>query len=250
VHQHRRALSIHGLDFHWREYGTGAPVVLVHGLGVSGRYLLPTAKLLAADVRALVPDLPGFGRSAGPPRPLGLGGQAAALAEWLDAIDVPHASFLGNSMGCQTLTRLAVEQPGRVDRLVLVGPTIDPAHRNAASQLARLVVTAAFERPFLTPLVLYEYASQPLRTVATAAHALADAVEERLPRVAAPTLVVRGEHDALVPQRWAEEVARLLRNGRLAVVAGTGHAVNYSAPDQLARLTLSFLSERSEPASD
>jgi pimeloyl-ACP methyl ester carboxylesterase len=55
------------------------PVVCVHGLGVSGRYLMPTARELAADHPTFVPDLPGYGRSAKPPRPLDVPGLAAAL---------------------------------------------------------------------------------------------------------------------------------------------------------------------------
>ena len=62
-----------------------------------------------------------------------------------------------------------------------------------------------------------------------------------------PTLVVRGERDPIVPQYWAEEVARILPRGRLAVVPEAGHALNYSRPHDLARLVRAYLSELDEP---
>ncbi len=58
-----------------------------------------------------------------------------------------------------------------------------------------------------------------------------------------PTLVVLGSRDAIVPQRWAEEAIRSLPMGRLVVIPGSAHAVNYSSPLELTRVILPFLSE-------
>src|SRR5436190_17974179 len=80
----------------------GPPVVLVHGLGVSGRYMLPTAVRLAGHLPTYVPDLPGFGQSARPARALDIPELADALAGWTRALGLgPRAagrgaSFLGN----------------------------------------------------------------------------------------------------------------------------------------------------------
>ena len=73
---------------------------------------------------------------------------------------------------------------------------------------------------------------------------LGDPVETKLVAVQAPTLVVRGSRDPIVPRRWAEEVADGLPRGKLTEVPEAAHAVNYSAPDALARLTLEFLHEK------
>jgi 2-hydroxy-6-oxonona-2,4-dienedioate hydrolase len=240
-----------GLRVHSWERGRGRPIVLVHGIGVSGRYLLPTARLLAADTRVLVPDLPGFGRSERPPRPLGVRGLAQALAAWLDSAGVDRATFLGNSMGCQTLVELAVTQRQRVEALVLVGPTVDAAARSFARQGARLAHDMLREPVGLVALAAFDYAVfGPRRFVATARSALADEIEEKAPDVDAPTLVVRGDRDALVSQPFVEELVDRLPRGELAVVAGAPHAVNYADPQALARLTRSFLSERSAVPSD
>lgn len=216
------------------------PLVLVHGLGVSSRYLVPVAERLAEARRVLAPDLPGFGRSEAPERLLDVPGLAAALAAWLDTAGIERTPLLANSLGCQVAVELAVAAPARVEALVLVGPTVDPSARTLVRQSLRLLATAPREGVPLVPLVAYEYGTRPLRTLRTARAMLRHRIEERLPLLEAPTLVVRGDGDRVVPQRWAEEVARLAR-GRLEVLPG-GHALNFTAPDALARLTLSFLS--------
>ena len=71
--------------------------------------------------------------------------------------------------------------------------------------------------------------------------ALEDRIEDKLPRIQAPTLVVRGEHDPLVPQRWAEEVVRLLPRGDFIVLRGLGHTVNYTAPAEFVAAIRPFL---------
>jgi len=68
-------------------------------------------------------------------------------------------------------------------------------------------------------------------------------MEEHLPHVHVPTLVVRGSRDPIVPQDWVEKVNLLLPNSQLVVVQGAGHAVNFNSPDRLVQLVRSFLQD-------
>src|SRR5690348_16477820 len=95
-----RWLEVSGLSIHARVAGEGPPVVLVHGYGVSGSYMLPLAQSLAPSFSVLAPDLPVYGRSQRPRTPLGIADLAAALAGWLDAAGLQCPAFLANSMGC------------------------------------------------------------------------------------------------------------------------------------------------------
>jgi pimeloyl-ACP methyl ester carboxylesterase len=71
--------------------------------------------------------------------------------------------------------------------------------------------------------------------------AVSDRVEEKLPAIDAPALIIRGSRDPLVPQRWAEEIEDLLPNGRLVVVAGGTHAVQYQSASTVAEAFAVFL---------
>ena len=220
--------------------------MLVHGFGVSGRYLVPTAARLAIHHRVLVPDLPGYGRSDRPAKPLGVDELASFLAEWLAAVDVGRPDLLADSFGCQTVVHLAALHPDRVGRLVLVGPTIDRHARSFGRQTLRLMHDMLRSPPGLVAIAAYDYGLFTLRgqALAVARSMLTDRLEEWLPRVTAPTVVVRGARDAIVSQEWAEEVAALLPQGRLHVIPGSSHAVNYAAPDALTGAAVAFLSVR------
>lgn len=221
----------------------GAPaVVLVHGLVVSSRYMVPTLSRLAVDHRVYAPDLPGFGRSEKPPRALDVPGLARALDGWMEAMGLGSAVLVGNSMGCQVIVELAVRSPARVERAVLQGPTMDPAARSLPRQAARLALDCLREPPQLVFIELLDLlAAGPLRALQTFRHAANDRIEEKLPELQAPTLVLQGERDPIVPERWAREVASLLPDGRLVIVPEAAHAMNYDAPSELARHVRAFL---------
>jgi 2-hydroxy-6-oxonona-2,4-dienedioate hydrolase len=122
------------------------PIVLIHGIGVSGRYLLPTAVRLAANVPVYVPDLPGFGLSSKPAHALSVTELADALAAWLAGAAISRATLLGNSFGCQIIAAFASRHPGAVAHVIMQGPTMDPEARTAVRQLARWAMNS-FREP-------------------------------------------------------------------------------------------------------
>lgn len=223
-----------------------APVVLlVHGFVVSSRYLVPTAERLAPHARVEAPDLPGFGRSERPCDMPGVEGLADALAAWMEARGHDRASLLGNSLGCQVLAALAQRHPGRVESLVLVGPTTDPAARTVGAQAALLARDALREHPALPFVHVPDYLRMGPRRIAQLARiTLDDAIEDRMPHVHAPTLILRGGRDTLVPHEFAARLAALAPRARLVTLPGAPHAANYSAPDDVARHAVPFLTGR------
>jgi 2-hydroxy-6-oxonona-2,4-dienedioate hydrolase len=221
----------------------GFPVVLVHGLGVSSRYMIPTAVLLAPHRQVYAPDLPGFGRSEKSERALNVTELADALSAWMEEVGIPRAVLLGNSIGCQVVADLALRRPHAVERIVLVAPTVDAEARTVFRSFARLLMDVPRERLSLPFIALLDYLQAGLgRTAHTFAYALQDRLEEKLPNVTHPALVVRGSRDPIVPERWAAEVSGLLPAGRLAVVLDAAHAVNHNSPEALTEIVLNFLS--------
>lgn len=218
------------------------PVVLVHGLVVSGLYMVPTAERLSHFYRVFVPDLPGSGKSDKPARALNVTELSGALGAWMEAAGIERPVLVGNSLGCQVIAEMAARRPRSVAGVVLTGPTVDPAGRTLYEQFKRLLIDATRERLSLVPVWLRSLGEAGLsRAWQTARHALEDRIEENLPRVDVPALVVRGERDPVAPQAWAEQVARLLPRGRLAVIPGGPHALSYSAPDELAVIIREFV---------
>jgi 2-hydroxy-6-oxonona-2,4-dienedioate hydrolase len=160
----------------------------------------------------------------------------------MDAMQFPSADLIANSFGCQVLAEFALRHADRVNRLVFQGPTVDPNARSVRQQLARLIRNSSTEAPGLGWITIVDYVKAGMRRIrATICLAMEDRIEDKLPRIAAPTLVVRGEKDALVPQEWAEEVVRRLPRGELRVLPGLGHTINYTAPREFVAALRPFL---------
>jgi pimeloyl-ACP methyl ester carboxylesterase len=235
-----------GIRIHSRAGGAGSPVVLVHGYGVSGRYLVPLARVLAGNCSAYVPDLPGHGRSERLRVAPGINELTDSLSAWMDEVGLEQAAFVANSMGCQIVTLLAVRSPERVGPMVLSGPTVDPARRGGRRQIFAGLRETAREPVSLVAIAARDglgHDAQQLR--AAARSALEDRMEERLPLIEQPTVVVHGERDAFVSREWAEQVADLLPHGRLVVVPGEPHAVPYTRPDLVSGIVQELIAEES-----
>jgi 2-hydroxy-6-oxonona-2,4-dienedioate hydrolase len=225
-------------------------LVLVHGLVISSLYMVPTAVRLAPHFRTLAPDLPGFGLSSKPSRVLDIPEMADALADWMSAVGLDSAVLVGNSLGCQLSVDLAARYPARVRAMVLAGPTMDPAARSAPRQIGRWLVDWLQERPSLAAAHARDYYEAGLRRAwRTFRHALNDPVEEKLPQVHCPTLVLRGARDPIVPQSWVDLMTRRLPNARQTVIPGGPHVVNYSTPREFARIVRAFVRQECTPSS-
>jgi pimeloyl-ACP methyl ester carboxylesterase len=236
-----------GLRLHVRERVPSAPTapacVLVHGLAVSHRYLMPTARCLRQQA-VYVPDLPGFGMSDKPPLVYDVDDHATVLATWLDTLGGGPVCVLGNSFGCQVAVELARRRPDRVSALVLVGPTVDPAAASVIGQLGRWLRDLFHEDPRQAPILLADVRDAgPRRIAATLRLSVRDRIETKLPLLAQPTLLVRGQYDRVAPQRWLEAANRLTPGSRITVLAGPAHNAVTTAGPQLAAAVQAFLAD-------
>ena len=118
--------------------GRSEPIILVHGLQDEADSWRHVFQPLARQRRVLALDLPGFGRSDKRERRYSIDTFAGAMLRWLDALDIPRASFIGNSMGAMICEQIALTQPGRVRDLTLVDGTLAITRQPAGSRGALL----------------------------------------------------------------------------------------------------------------
>jgi pimeloyl-ACP methyl ester carboxylesterase len=219
------------------------PIVLIHGLS-SSRTLKPLIKALGAQRPVYAPDLPGFGMSDQPIHPLDVPGLADALRRWLIDHRLVPAMVVGVSFGCEVAVDLAARHPASVDRLALIGPALDPNARSPARLAMRWARNAPRSSPRLAPTVVHDLIDAgPWRTVRTLRRALDDPMEEKLPDVSAPTLILRPERDHLVPTAWTERVAELIPDSELVTVPKVGHSIGHRAAARVTALLAPFLAE-------
>jgi len=221
------------------------PLVLVHGFGVSSAYFVPLAQRLAVDFPVYVPDLPGHGPTPPPDQPPGIQDLADWLIRWMDAMNIDRAHVIGNSLGCQTVVEAALRHPGRMERLVLIGPP-NPAGRTVGYFMTRLLLGLPFMHPALYAQALADYARIGRHLMPELNVVIEDGLAHKLPQLTRPTLLVRGERDTLVSADWIRCASRSLGGAPILEIPRWGHAVHYNAPDQVAHGIRAFLMESNQ----
>ena len=223
------------------------PIVHVHGFAVSGSYLLPTARALAGRATTLVPDLPGYGRSAAWGHALGIPSLAWALLEVLDALGLERVVLVGNSMGGPVSLEVAHSAPDRVAGVVLASPAGGMHNQPLARALVQLARDVGRESPRMARVVLPDYLHfGPMNALQLFGELVRFPSLERIVRTPVPTLAVIGTRDPLMPPPWrVREVGRLAPpNLTIAVIEGAAHAMNFSHPGELAHVIGSWLDGR------
>jgi pimeloyl-ACP methyl ester carboxylesterase len=216
----------------------GGPVfVLVHGIGVSSRYYHPVSVELAKHGEVYLIDLPGYGAAPDPKKNPSISDHAGVVGAFLERAGLEKPVLVGHSMGTQVVSQLAVDFPDATDRVVLIAPTIYPPERTLWRQALHLGHDILIERPWVNAIVGTDYffrcgipyflkQSTPLLT---------DRIEDRMPRLRAKTLVMRGDRDPIVPRSWAQQVAELAPDGRYVEVEGP-HIIMWSDAKRAAEL--------------
>ena len=241
---HTRRLQVNGhyLDVRGTFAPDRPPIVLVHGLGMSGEYFLPFADALAAthDVYAL--DLPGYGKTPNPPKALSISELSEVVAGVIAELELDRPVVVGHSMGCQIVTDTVATDPSRFSGYVLIGPTVDPAARSFLGQSSRLMRDTLGEPARNNALVFRNYLRMgPVRYLHTVRFMLAHRTEDSIQRCTVPGLVVRGEKDPIASAQWARQLVELAPDARFVEIPPGPHALQINRAEELAAACAPFL---------
>ena len=207
-----RWTKIEGIDVFYRESPDppdAKAMMHLHGFGLSGRYLLPTAELLSSDFHTLVPDLPGFGRSGRPAEAPNVEGWAHAAAAFLDDRGIESVTLVGNSMGCPVICEFAYHHPDRIDRAILVSPAGGINNQPLRRAIRQLAIDGVREPRQMIPVAVPDYLRFGVPSTLRMFRALTQYPSlDRLLALRIPTLAVIGNRDPLMPgPARIEEVA-------------------------------------------
>lgn len=260
-------VTVPGARLHVERTGTGEPLLFVTGFAIGSDVFRPVLPVFSPHFECVTYDNRGAGRSTVPIVPTSMPEMAADAARLLDRLGIAAAHVHGVSMGGMVAQELALRFPERVLSVVLQGTsaggprTLPPPLRGAlalAVQRAplsremrtRLALSALFSPAYVSAHPqealehLHRLGAERAGVRGALLHLWAATLHDtyaRLPRLQAPTLVLHGEVDALVPLANARILARRIPRAELAVVEGAGHVPLLEQPEHVRDVVLDWL---------
>ena len=268
-----RFVEAGGVRLHYHELGRGDPVICLHGAGPGASAwsnFKSNAPAFAARHRTFLVDLPQYGRSDKVAIPIGrLTFTARVLEAFMDAVAIPSAHFVGNSMGGQVALKMAIETPHRMKRIAVLGASpisfsaltplpvegvrLIQAYYRGAEGPTRAKMRTLMETLVSTPGIITEEmvderyaASADPEVVAlfTKTPPQNEDLFADLGRVAAPTLVVWGQDDRFGALEVGLLLVKRLQNARMVVFPRCGHWAHVERAEEFNHIVLDFLAGR------
>jgi pimeloyl-ACP methyl ester carboxylesterase len=238
----QRRVRVGSATMSYQVAGAGPPIILVHGLAGSSRWWQRNIAYLAQRFRVHVVDLIGFGASGGL-HPLIFDEVAGYVGAWMDQLDIRRASVVGHSMGGLVAADLAASVPDRIERLVLVDAAVFLIEQHYANHLGGLFRELfQVQLDFLTMLAADAYRAGPITLLSAINQLLTIDFGPKLSLVQAPTLLVWGERDAIVPLEIGKRLCRHLpANNSIVVIKGAGHNPMWDRPRAFNQVVEDFL---------
>jgi len=210
-------------------------VVLVHGIGMSHRSFRRTQRALAVTHRTVSVDLPGFGGLPGVGRRLQIEELADLVVRGVRSRGAGPLVLVGQSMGTQVVAEAARRHVEAVEAVVLIGPVVVPGRRSAVLQAFDLARDCTVEGLRMNTVVLTDYLRSVPQYLRELGPMLRHRLEDTLPHVGQPVLVVRGADDPIARRDWAARLAAAAPNGSLVELPGPHHVQEHQ-PVAVARL--------------
>ncbi len=238
-------ITIAKQHLYYRSAGSGAPLVLLHGYGVSGNVWQRCLPYLAQQCQVFIVDLPGHGHSKLAGGPWLLREMAPLLAIWLRQMGLAPIALMGHSMGGAIAIHLAAQAPDLVERLVLVNAAGMPLETRLPTLMARSIHSMLQPQSGSYPWALIRDVLKPRPRVLwqAAQEMVSSDFQAELATITMPTLIIWGEHDVLLPLTRGQALSAALPHATFIKLPYSGHRPPLSQPEEFSRLVLEFLQE-------
>lgn len=234
----------------------GVPILVLHGWGVGSESWVGVAELMAKEgYRVIVPDMPGFGKSAVPEKPWTVDDYVEWVKDFADKLEMDGFILIGHSFGGQVAAKFCAICPKKVDKLVLCAAAVVRKPRLGSRQiLAKYLAKTKiiFQNipfgiyPVLRKIVYRiagtrDYAQLQGVMAQTFLNVVGESVIESAKRIKTPTLIVWGDKDRETPTEDAREINNAIAGSRLEIIPDAGHKLHRTHAQILAEKIINFL---------
>lgn len=248
----------------YEKEGQGPPIVLIHGFPLNRTMWRPQIEALRDRFTVVAPDLRGFGEAAGPMNDLTMDTYAGDVLSLLDSLGMDRVALAGFSMGGYVAFRIVAKAAGRIGSLIMAcsraGPDSEEARQGRYKTIERIRTegpdgfleeftsrlvgkTTKAARPAVLDAVRRNVGKPPAASLTAALAAMATRPDSLplLAKIAAPTLVIVGDEDTVMPPDAGKEIAAGVKAGRLVTIPQAGHVSNLEAPEAFNQALGEFL---------
>lgn len=258
-----KEISVYGFKLHYAEAGSGPAVILLHGNGSDWRRWQLTVDALATDFHVLALDQIGHGESDKPLANYSSELLVDFLVGFMQALQIPRATLVGNSMGARVAVATAVHYPSLVERLILVdgagyrsvGPPTAAQLRvlqllncSTLAEARELAKRLYYDDSRVTEALVAETYTRRLKVAYTISKlgeatvkGLSGVTEEEMRSITVPTLIVWGKEDEMALLATAERLHKDIAGSQLAVIDQCGHLPQMEKPEEFNQLVRGFL---------
>lgn len=244
-----KTVAINGIDMYYEAYGTGDPLVLLHGFNNSGQTWKAVLDDFSRHYRVILIDMRGHGRSTNPSGVFTHRQSAADVFALMDAMGVKRFKAMGISSGGMTLLHMATTQRDRLEAMVLIGATTYfPAQ--AREIMNRNKPEGLREQDLARLRQIHKHGDEQIYMLRRQFHGFKDSYDDmtfRTPQLAtiqARTLIVHGDRDQFFPVSIPVEMYESIPNAALWIVPAGGHVpIQGEQRPEFVRIALKFLSD-------
>lgn len=255
-------IQIGNLSVNYKTFGTGKPVLILHGWGGSSdSWVRVSENLEDSGFRAICPDMPGFGKTPEPPRTWTIADYDNFLVEFADKAGLDNFLLVGHSFGGGLSLEFAAAHPQMVRMLVLCDAAIIRGERLGFRQKAAKAAAGAKSLLLAVPIIggiLYKAGRKIIYRVAgvsdyyqasgvmreTFKNILAEDLTKYASKIGVPVLIVWGKKDNSTPVEDAYTLQHLIVGSKIEIIEETGHNPHRTDPERLARSISDFFKSK------
>jgi pimeloyl-ACP methyl ester carboxylesterase len=238
-------IKINGLKINYLVIGEGKPFLILHGWGSNSSRWQKIAEIISRDnIKAVIPDLPGFGESQKPEKAWGLDNYVDFIEEFADALGLDHFYLSGHSFGGAVAAKFAIKTPHKIKKLFLIDAA---CIRKKTSKKFILAFIAKIFKVF-SFFPFYAYLRNAVYRIIKSDYPTASGVlkeiylkiisedlSQKLSLILIPTIIIWGAKDSITPLEQAHFINKEIKGSKLTVIPDAGHDLNIKKPEDVAK---------------
>ena len=245
-----REVIIDGLKINYKTFGEGKPFLILHGWGSNSDRWIPVAEKISQNgYKVIIPDLPGFGKSEALNEPWSANKYIIWLEQFVEGLNLRELYLLGHSFGGALACKMAINHPQQIKKLFLVSAafvrkrTIKKQVLGRVSKVAKIFSFLPFysiaKKAFYKFVVgSYDYSKAEGVMKNTFLNVVADDLSQFVAFVKVPTVIIWGNKDESTLVDDAYFLNKKIKDSKLVIIEGAGHALNRKQPDILSEKIL------------